>query len=123
MRVIIIITLAVLLMGCTEINKAKARDIRKRTNQDEEWHALLVEEKELEILERRILGPTRIVAKENLIGVGVKAGIVLILVLTCSLSYYLIGFSIAKVKQVNLMLIPLDKHTWQYPLNIMRNLL
>jgi hypothetical protein len=43
---------------------------------------------------------------------------VLVVVVTGSLSYYIAGFSVAKVRQADIMQIPLDEGTRQYPLLI-----
>jgi hypothetical protein len=117
-RIIFFLTLFIFLSGCSEIRYAKAREIRAETRRQNEIHALKMEEKRAELAERQALKEVRIVVKQNLIQTGMIAGIVLIVVVTGSVSYYIAGSSVAKVKQANIMQIPLDRVTRQYPLLI-----
>lgn len=110
-KVVSLIFLFVLLSGCGEVGKAKAYKIRSQVQRTNDAHRATM-------AERATLAPTRIAAKENLIFSGAVAGIVLIVALTGSMSYYIIGVSVAKVKKADVMQIPLDKHTKQYPLLI-----
>jgi hypothetical protein len=109
---ILFIILFILLSGCnSSMKSARARDLRAKTDRANDIHNAAM-------AEREALTPARLAAKENLILTGAIAGVVLILVLAGSGSYFIVGFSVAKVRQVNLMLIPLDKATRQYPLVI-----
>ncbi len=110
-RTVLLIILFILLSGCSEVRRAKAYKSRSQTRRANDIH-------QAAMAERAILAPTQIAAKENLIWTGTIAGIVLIVVTTGATSYYIVIFAIAKVKQVNLMPIPLDKATRQYPLII-----
>lgn len=109
-RTVLLIILFILLSGCSEIRKAKAYEIRSKARRANDAHRAAM-------MEQATLAPARITAKKNLILTGAMAGQVLIVVLTASGSFYIIAFAITKVKQANLMLIPLDK-TSQYPLVI-----
>lgn len=110
-KVVLLIILFILLSGCSEIRYAKAREISAETRRKNESHQADMEE-------QNALMPTRIAAKGNLIWSGMVGGILVIIGFAGSFSYYVVGVSIAKVKQANLMLVPLDKATRQYPLII-----
>ncbi len=111
-KVILLIALAIFLLGCENSMKAaRAREVRARTDRANDKHALAM-------AEWGAMTSTRLAAKKKLIFVSASAGIILIAITIISGSYYIVGFFIAKVKQANLMLIPLDRHTRQYPVII-----
>lgn len=110
-RTVLLIILFILLSGCSEVRQAKAYKSRSQTRRANDIH-------QAAMAERAILAPTQIAAKGNLIWSGMVGGILVIIVFAGSFSYYVVGVSIAKVKQANLMLVPLDKATRQYPLLI-----
>lgn len=107
----ILLILFILLSGCGEVSKAKANSIRQQEHRTNDIHDAMMKEEEA-------LRPTVIAIKETLLWTGTIAGQVLIMVLAVSGGFYIIAFTIAKAKQANLMLIPLDKATHQYPLVI-----
>lgn len=110
-KVVLLIILFILLSGCSEIRYAKAREISAETRRKNERH-------QADMAERNALMSTHIAAKGNLIWSGMIGGIIFIFALAISGSFYVVGFSIAKVKQAGLLLIPLDEKTRQYPLII-----
>lgn len=117
-KIIWLVLLFIFLSDCSEIRFAKANEIREKTNRDNEWHVLEIEEEEEKLRIIKALRAARIKAAENLLWAIMTSGIVLIVVLAGSGSYYVIGISIAKVRQADLMFVPLDKTTRQYPMVI-----
>lgn len=107
-KTVLFILLFILLSGCEEVRQAKAYKIRQGENRKNDLH-------NAKMAEWGAMTATRLAAKKKLISVSVSAGIGLIVVFAISGSCYVVGVSVAKVRQANLMLIPLDRNTKQYP--------
>ena len=108
-----IVILAILLSGCSEVRHARANEIRAETHRRNQLHAI-------HVAKAKALATTQVATAETLLWSGAISGAALLLVLAGAGSYYVIGFSIAKVRQANIMFVPLDEATRQYPLIIYR---
>lgn len=111
-RTILLILLFFLLSGCkNSMKEARADAVRAQTRRANDRH-------QAAMAERAAMTETRLATKTYFLWSGGVGGAVLIMVLAGSVSYFVVGFSMAKVKQANLMLVPLNNQTKQYPLII-----
>ncbi len=116
-RAIILITLFIIVTGCTPVGRAKARRIDAETWRANSKTSRINELHDLYMERENALTPVRVAAKANIIWTGQWTVIFVIIALAGSFGWWIIGSARADVKrrQFAATLIPPDPVTHQYP--------